>query len=70
MPTVNVHKIEQCFEMLERYSFVQWKKDLQSYSMHKLVHVWGHDRLPEDDFSPTARSITFLRSIALILDAL
>lgn len=35
--------------MLERYSFVRWNKDQQSYAMHKLVHVWGYDRLTEDE---------------------
>jgi hypothetical protein len=24
---------------------MQWKGDQDSYSMHKLVHAWGHDRL-------------------------
>jgi nucleoside phosphorylase/tetratricopeptide (TPR) repeat protein len=43
--TVDIYKIEECFEMLQRYSFVQWKKDRQSYAMHKLVHAWGYDRL-------------------------
>ncbi|KAH0562801.1 hypothetical protein GP486_002573 [Trichoglossum hirsutum] len=47
--TVNIHKIEECFEMLQRYSFVQWKKDQQSYAMHKLVHAWGYDRLTGDE---------------------
>jgi hypothetical protein len=45
----DIYKIEECFEMLERYSFVEWKKDQQSYGMHKLVHAWGHDRLTEDE---------------------
>jgi tetratricopeptide (TPR) repeat protein len=47
--TGNIYKLEECFEMLRRYSFVQWKEDQQSYAMHKLVHAWGYDRLAEDE---------------------
>jgi tetratricopeptide (TPR) repeat protein len=47
--TVDIYKIEECFEVLQRYSFVQWKKDQQSYAIHKLVHAWGYDRLTADD---------------------
>ncbi|KAF2804628.1 TPR-like protein [Mytilinidion resinicola] len=48
-PTEDIYKLEGCFEMLQRYSFVQWKEDQQSYAMHKLVHAWGYDRLTEDE---------------------
>ncbi|KAJ4286494.1 hypothetical protein N0V90_013194 [Kalmusia sp. IMI 367209] len=45
----DIHQMEECFEMLERYSFIQWKRDQQSYAMHKLVHTWGHDRLSQKE---------------------
>ena len=44
-----IYKLEECFEILERYSFVQWKEDQQSYTMHKLVNAWGYDRLTPDE---------------------
>ena len=46
---MDTYKLEECFEMLQRYSFVQWKEDQRSYAMHKLVHAWGYDRLVEDE---------------------
>ena len=46
---VDIHKMEDCFKILRKYSFVQWKADQQSYTMHKLVHTWGYDRLPKDE---------------------
>jgi tetratricopeptide (TPR) repeat protein len=41
----NMHNLEEYFELLQRYSFVTWKEDQQSYTMHKLVHTWGYERL-------------------------
>lgn len=46
---LDVYKIEECFAVLQRYSFVRWKADQQSYAMHELVHAWGHDRLDEEE---------------------
>ena len=46
--TANDLQIEEYFEILEKFSFVQWKKDQKSYAMHKLVHAWGYERLSED----------------------
>lgn len=46
---LDVYKIEECFAVLQRYSFVRWKADQQSYAMHELVHAWGHDRLSEEE---------------------
>jgi hypothetical protein len=37
--------VDEVFETLAKYSLVKWSKDIGSYSMHKLVHAWGHDRL-------------------------
>jgi tetratricopeptide (TPR) repeat protein len=45
--TEDTYKLEKCFETLQRYSLVQWKEDQRSYTMHKLVHAWGYDRLRE-----------------------
>ncbi|OCL06050.1 hypothetical protein AOQ84DRAFT_86231, partial [Glonium stellatum] len=45
----DINGVEECFKMLERYSFVQWKGDKKSYAMHKLVHTWGHDRLSQNE---------------------
>jgi tetratricopeptide (TPR) repeat protein len=45
---IDTYKVEDSFEILERFSFLQWKKDQQSYAMHKLVHAWGYDRLTKD----------------------
>ena len=38
-PFMDTYKLEECFEMLQRYSFVQWNEDQRSYVMHKLVHA-------------------------------
>ena len=42
---LDLYALESAFETLQTYSLVQWKADQNSYSMHKLVHAWGHDRL-------------------------
>ncbi|KAH7122357.1 hypothetical protein B0J11DRAFT_581064 [Dendryphion nanum] len=52
--SLDKYKIEECFRTLQTYSLVQWKEDQASYSMHKLVHAWGYERLEADqqrDFS-------------------
>lgn len=41
----SLYQLESALEVLQRYAFIQWKVDQQSYSMHKLVHAWGQDRL-------------------------
>lgn len=40
--------VDGVFETLAKYSLVKWSEDTGSYSMHKLVHAWGHDRLTPD----------------------
>jgi len=40
--------VDEVFATLDRYSLVKWHRDTGSYSMHKLVHAWGHDRLTPD----------------------
>jgi tetratricopeptide (TPR) repeat protein len=42
---LDLYTLESAFEALQTYSLVQWKANKKSYSMHKLVHAWGHDRL-------------------------
>jgi tetratricopeptide (TPR) repeat protein len=37
--------MDEVFSVLAKYSLVKWNSDTDSYSMHKLVHAWGHDRL-------------------------
>ena len=41
----NSYELESAFQTLQTYSLVQWRSDQRSYSMHKLVHAWGQDRL-------------------------
>ena len=42
---LDLYALESAFTVLQTYSLVQWKLDQNSYSMHKLVHAWGYDRL-------------------------
>jgi tetratricopeptide (TPR) repeat protein len=42
---LDMYWIEECFGVLQTYSLVQWKEDQDSYSIHKLVHAWGYERL-------------------------
>ncbi|KAK3176975.1 hypothetical protein OEA41_008301 [Lepraria neglecta] len=42
------YDLESAFETLQSYSLIQWKSDQGSYTMHKLVHAWGQDRLEAD----------------------
>jgi tetratricopeptide (TPR) repeat protein len=37
--------IDDGFETLELYSLLQWNKQHDAYSMHKLVHTWAFERL-------------------------
>jgi tetratricopeptide (TPR) repeat protein len=42
---VNIHSFEKCFAILERYSLLHRQRNKSLYSMHRLVHAWGQDRL-------------------------
>ncbi|KAH8746822.1 P-loop containing nucleoside triphosphate hydrolase protein [Hyaloscypha sp. PMI_1271] len=42
---VSIHMIEKCFAVLEKHSLLQRQENRATYSMHKLVHAWGSDRL-------------------------
>ncbi|EGU77181.1 hypothetical protein FOXB_12308, partial [Fusarium oxysporum f. sp. conglutinans Fo5176] len=45
---VDLHHLEKCFRVLENYSLCQRKMMQTSYSIHRLVHAWGYDRLQGD----------------------
>ncbi|SPJ73908.1 related to kinesin light chain [Fusarium torulosum] len=45
---VDFHQLEKCFRVLENYSLCQRKMMQTSYSIHRLVHAWGYDRLQGD----------------------
>jgi len=60
--TVDQYKIEEYFDILQTYSLVQWKDDQQSYSMHKLVHAWGYERLgPVDQYEYSITGLQLLQ---------
>ncbi|CEJ93674.1 hypothetical protein VHEMI09249 [[Torrubiella] hemipterigena] len=42
---VDLHLLEDSFAMLEKYSLLQRLQNGPKYSMHRLVHAWGYDRL-------------------------
>ncbi|RKK21427.1 hypothetical protein BFJ67_g17279 [Fusarium oxysporum f. sp. cepae] len=44
----DLHQLEKCFRVLENYSLCQRKMMQSSYSIHRLVHAWGYDRLRSD----------------------
>jgi tetratricopeptide (TPR) repeat protein len=46
--SLDKYDIEKCFRVLQTYSLVQRKENQTSYSMHKLVHAWGYERLQTD----------------------
>ncbi|RKK30690.1 hypothetical protein BFJ66_g16191 [Fusarium oxysporum f. sp. cepae] len=41
----DLHQLEKWFRVLENYSLCQRKMMQSSYSIHRLVHAWGYDRL-------------------------
>ncbi|KAH7231009.1 hypothetical protein BKA59DRAFT_518303 [Fusarium tricinctum] len=43
-----LHQLEKCFRILENYSLCQRNMMQGSYSIHRLVHAWGYDRLQSD----------------------
>ncbi|KAH7459835.1 hypothetical protein FOMA001_g19874 [Fusarium oxysporum f. sp. matthiolae] len=45
---VDLHQLERCFRVLESYSLCQCKTMQTSYSIHRLVHAWGYNRLQRD----------------------
>jgi hypothetical protein len=41
-------EVESAFAVLQTYSLVQWRHGQGVYTIHKLVHAWGRDRLDMD----------------------
>ncbi|OQV11375.1 Tetratricopeptide repeat-containing protein, partial [Cladophialophora immunda] len=62
---LDLYVVEESFRMLDRYSLVHWQEDQESYSMHRLVHAWGYDRL-----SPTAQKILSAGSVDFVDEAI
>jgi hypothetical protein len=62
---INLYMIEECFRLLKRYCLVEWQGDQESYTMHRLVHAWGHERLPEDQQRELSRA-----SFQLVVEAI
>jgi tetratricopeptide (TPR) repeat protein len=46
--SVDLPHLEECFWILEEYSLCQYQMTQNSYSIHRLVHAWGCDRLQGD----------------------
>jgi len=40
--------LDAAFEELVSFSFLVWRDDQMGYSMHKLVHEWGYERLDKE----------------------
>ncbi|KAM0702907.1 hypothetical protein Q7P35_010339 [Cladosporium inversicolor] len=40
--------LDAAFEELVSFSFLVWRDDQVGYSMHKLVHEWGYERLDKE----------------------
>lgn len=54
--------LDDALEALTTYSLIQWKEEQSSYSMHKLVHEWGFDRLDEAEQGEySSQSLSFLQ---------
>ncbi|KAL6412508.1 hypothetical protein AUP68_03711 [Ilyonectria robusta] len=45
---MDFHRLEGCFMLLEKYSLCQRQETQNSYSIHRLIHCWGYDRLQGD----------------------
>lgn len=45
---MDLHRLEGCFMLLEKYSLCQRQETQNSYSIHRLIHCWGYDRLQGD----------------------
>lgn len=41
--------LDEALEALSTYSLIQWKAEQVGYSMHKLGHAWGFDRLGAEE---------------------
>ncbi|OAP55685.1 hypothetical protein AYL99_09837 [Fonsecaea erecta] len=58
---LDLYVVEESFRILDRYSLVHWQEDQESYSMHRLVHAWGYDRLsPVEQENLSVGSVDFI----------
>jgi len=55
--------VESAFAVLGTYSLVQWRRDQDAYSMHRLVHTWSRDRLELDQ-----QSVLSVAALKLLTD--
>jgi tetratricopeptide (TPR) repeat protein len=63
--------IDDGFETLELYSFLQWNKQHDAYSMHKLVHTWAFERLGSDEQVKFCFAVwNYLNHLSRISDAI
>ncbi|KAJ9661940.1 hypothetical protein H2198_001692 [Neophaeococcomyces mojaviensis] len=45
---INQYDIEEFFRVLVRFSFIKYREDQGSYSMHNLIQAWAYDRLEKN----------------------
>jgi tetratricopeptide (TPR) repeat protein len=45
----NKYTLQEAFGVLQTFSLIRWQDNRSSYSMHKLVHEWAYERLPENE---------------------
>jgi tetratricopeptide (TPR) repeat protein len=63
--------IDDGFETLELYSLLQWNKQHDAYSMHKLVHTWAFERLGSDEQVKVCFAVwNYLNHLSRISDAI
>ena len=59
--------LDEALEALSTYSLIEWKEEQAGYSMHKLVHAWGFDRLEAEEQGRYGRgSLAFLESVTQV----
>ncbi|OQN95386.1 hypothetical protein B0A48_18634 [Cryoendolithus antarcticus] len=58
---------DEALKAFSTYSLIQWKEEQAGYSMHKLVHAWGFDRLEVEEQARYSRgNLAFLKSITQV----
>jgi tetratricopeptide (TPR) repeat protein/uncharacterized C2H2 Zn-finger protein len=58
--TADIGTVIDGLRILQSFSLVQWKPDQKSYSIHKLVHTWGYERLDRKQQALCTSAITQL----------
>jgi hypothetical protein len=64
---LDLYRLGECFRVLERYSFVQWRTDQESYVMHKLVHASATEALLRRSIVKVVESIRKAASLFFAL---